>query len=73
MLLLLNVSMAYLRNKKDCETGLLFSQSLSFKACKMFITARFTHLVWKLYKNVNLRCSFKASADAADKRKYTKS
>jgi len=31
--------MAYLRNKKDFETGLLLSQSLSFKAYNTFITA----------------------------------
>jgi len=27
------------------------SQSLSFKACKMYIAAKFTHLVLKLYRN----------------------
>jgi len=35
----------------------------------MYITAIFTHLVSKLYKNENLRYSFKASADTADKDK----
>jgi len=37
-----------LRNKKDFGTGLLNSQSLSFKAYKMYITAIFMHLVSKL-------------------------
>jgi len=49
--------MAYLCNKKDFGTGLLHEQSLSFKAYKMYITAMSTHLVLKLYKNKNLRCS----------------
>jgi len=44
------------------------SISLRFKAYKTYITAIFTHLVLKLYKNKNLRWSFKAAADAADKR-----
>jgi len=35
------------------ETGLLLSQSLSFKAYKIYITT--THLVSKLYKNKHLR------------------
>jgi len=35
----------------------------------MNITAIFTHLVAKLCKNKNLRCSFKATADAAVKGK----
>jgi len=40
------------------------SQSLRFKAYKTYI---FTHLVLELYKNKNLRWSFKVAADAADK------
>jgi len=43
------------------------SQSLRIKACKTYITATFTHLVLKLYKNKYLRWSFKVAADAADK------
>jgi len=35
------------------------------KAYKRYTTAIFTHLVAKLYKNKTLRCSFKATADAA--------
>jgi len=31
--------MAYLRNKKNFETGFIPSQSLSFKACCTYITA----------------------------------
>jgi len=31
--------MAYLRNKKDFETGFLLNRSLSFKAYKTYITA----------------------------------
>jgi len=54
---------------KDFETGLLLSQSLSFKAYKMYITAIFTHLVLKLHKNKKLRYSFQATNDAADKDK----
>jgi len=42
---------------KKTGTGLLYSQSLSFKANIMYITAIFMHLVLKLYKNKNLRCS----------------
>jgi len=64
--------MAWIRNKKDFKTELLLSQGMSFKAYKLYITAIFTHLVVKLYKNKNLRCSFKATADAAFKgRIYT--
>ena len=29
----------------------------------------FTHIILKLYRNKNLRCSFKAATDAADKGK----
>ena len=54
---------------KKTETELLVGQVMSFKAYKMYITAIFTHLVAKLYKNKNLRCSFKATADAAVKGK----
>jgi len=39
------VSIASLRYKKGFETGLLLSQSLSFKAYKMYITDILTHLV----------------------------
>jgi len=60
--------MAYLRNKNDFETELVLSQGLSFKAYKMYITTIFTRLVAKLYKNKNLRCSFKATADAQSRR-----
>jgi len=43
---------------------------MSFKAYKMYITAIFTHLVVKLYKNkICDGCSFKARADAAVKGK----
>ena len=49
----------------------LLSQGMSLKAYKMYITATFTHLIVKLYKNKNLRCSFIATADAAVKAKYT--
>jgi len=59
--------MVYLRNKNDFETRLLLSQSLRFKAHEKYITAIFTHLLLKLYKNTNLQWSFKAAADAADK------
>jgi len=47
----------------------LVSQGLSFKANKLYITAIFTHLVAKLHKNKNLRCSFKATDDGAVKGK----
>jgi len=59
--------MTSLRHKKDFETGLHCSQILSFKACKTYITAILTHLVSKLCKNINLRCSIKSAADAAVK------
>jgi len=59
------VSMAWLRNKKYFENELLLSQGLSFNAHKLYITAIFTHLVVKLYKNKTLRCS--TTADAAHK------
>jgi len=39
--------MAQLRNKKDFGTGLLLSQSFSFKEHKAYITAIFTNLVLK--------------------------
>ena len=55
--------MAELRNKKGFETELLLSEGLSFKVHKMNITAIFTRLVARLYKN--LRCSFYATADVA--------
>jgi len=48
---------------------LLLSQGLSFKAYKMYITAIFMHLAAKVYKIKNLRCSFKATPDAAVKGK----
>jgi len=54
---------------KKTETGLLLSQGLSFKTYKTYITVTFAHFVLKLYKNKNLRCSFKATADAANKGK----
>jgi len=41
---------------------LLLNQRLSFKAYKTYITA----IVLKLYKNKNLRRSFKGAANAAD-------
>jgi len=56
-----------LRNKNDIETGLHCGQSLSFKACKTYITAILTHLVLKLCKSTNLRYSIKVAADAAVK------
>jgi len=59
---------ASLRNKKT-ETGLLLSQGLSFNAYETHITAT----ALKLYKNKNLRCSFKAKADAVDKGKLFRS
>jgi len=58
-----------LRKKNDFRTELLFSQGLSLKAYKMYTTAIFTQLVVKLNKNKNLRCLFKATADAAVKGK----
>ena len=61
------MSTAWLRNKKYFENELVLSQGLSFNAHKLHITAIFTHLVVKLYKNKTLRCSFKATADAAHK------
>jgi len=57
--------MASLRNEKHFETGLLLGQCLSFKECETYITA----IVLKLYKNKNLRCLFKVTADAAEKGK----
>jgi len=54
--------MAYLHNKKDIDTGLLFSQSLSCKAYKTYIAA----ISLKLYKNKNTRCPFKVTADVTD-------
>jgi len=65
--------MAYVRNKKYFEIGLLFSQSLSFKAYKTCINSMLTHLVLKCYKNKNLQCSFKPAADATDKGKLYRS
>jgi len=65
------VSTAELRNKKYFETELLLSQGLTFKACKIYIIAIFTHLFAKLHKYKNLRCSFKAAVDAAVKRKIS--
>jgi len=59
--------MAQLHNKKNFETGLLLGQSWSFKVHKLYIIATFTHLVLKLYKNENVRYSFKATADTANK------
>jgi len=55
--------------KKDFETGSFFSQSLIFKTYKSYNHAIFTHLVLKLYKNKNLWCLFKATADATDNSK----
>jgi len=59
--------MASLRNQKDFETRLLLSQSLSFNVHKTYTIAILTRLVLKLYKNTNLRYSFKTTANAADK------
>jgi len=39
--------MAYLRNKKDFDTGLLLSQSLSCKAYKTYIVASYFKIVQK--------------------------
>jgi len=39
--------MAYLRNKKDFDTGLLFSQSLSCKAYKTYIAAIYFEIAQK--------------------------
>jgi len=44
------------------------SQSLSFKAYKIYVAAIFTHIVLKLYKNKYLRFSFKSYT--ADNRSY---
>jgi len=52
--------------KKYLETGFLLNRSLSFKAYKTYITAI---LFLKLYKNKNIRFTFKARVDAADKGK----
>jgi len=62
MLLLPNTVYGFIAQKNYFETGLLLNQRLSFKAYKTYITA----IVLKLYKNKNLRCSFKAAADARD-------
>ena len=58
-----------MRNKKYFQSGLLLRQSLNFKAYKRYITAIFTYLVLKVYKKINLRCSFKATDGAAEKGK----
>jgi len=52
--------MALLPNKKYFETELLlkYLKQKSFKTYK--ITTIFMHLVAKLHKNKNLRCSFQA-------------
>jgi len=39
--------MAYLRNKKDFDTGLLLSQSLSCKAYKTYIATIYFKIVQK--------------------------
>jgi len=66
---------AYLRNNKDLETGLLLSQSLSFKAYKTYIAAIYFQTIRCSFinKNKNIRCLFKATAgaDAADKGKIS--
>jgi len=54
---------------KKTETELLVGQNMNFKTYKVYIPAIVTHLVAKLYKNKNLRCSFKATADTAVKGK----
>jgi len=56
--------MAYLRNKKDFETGLLLSQSLSFKAYNMFITAIY---FWNCKKYTIFISSYTADATNKDK------
>jgi len=55
--------MAYLRNKKDFDPGLLLSQIFSCKAYKTYIAA----IYFKLYKNKNIRCLVKVTTDATDK------
>ena len=49
---------------------MLLRQCLSFKTYKTYITAIFTHLVSKLCKKKNLRCSFRAMANAAARISY---
>jgi len=41
--------------EEDFETESLLSQSLIFKTYKIYITAIFTHLVFELCNNKNLR------------------
>jgi len=55
--------MAYLRNQKDFDTGLLLSQSLSCKAYKTYIAA----IYFKIVQKQKLRCPFKVTVDATDK------
>jgi len=56
--------MAYLRHKKDFDTGLLLSQSLSCKAYKTYIAAIYFKIV---PKQKYIGCPFKVTADATDK------
>ena len=56
--------MAYLRKKKDFETGFLLNGRLSFKGC---IRRTSPLLVLKQYKNI--RFTFKATVYAGDKSK----
>ena len=65
MLLLPNTVYGFIAQKNYFETGLLLNQRLSFTAYKAYITT----IVLKLCKNKNQQCSFKATADAADKGK----
>jgi len=49
--------------KQDCFLAKVWASRL----CKTYITYILMHLVLKLCKNKNLRCSIKATADAAVK------
>jgi len=55
--------MAYLRNKKDFDTGLLLSQCLSCKAYKMYIATIYLKIVQKQKYTI----PFTVTADATDK------
>jgi len=52
--------MAHRLKTSGLEAIPFLSQSLSFKAYKKYIVVIFTRFVLKLYKNKNIRFSFKA-------------
>jgi len=55
--------MAYLRNKKDFDTGLLLTKVSATRQIKRTLPL----FTLKLYKNKNIRCPFKVTANATDK------